>query len=100
MQYFIDNDLDFAYWPLVGYLENGNGNGWALQNWNRAGVRDGLQDASNDWRRDIWASLVNSTSAKTGRVDEVPVWRQLSLSFSDQVKSVSSPPHRFHQPRS
>ncbi|KAH7105825.1 cellulase [Auriculariales sp. MPI-PUGE-AT-0066] len=81
-----DIDVDFAYWPLVGYLENGNGNGWALQNWNKAGVRDGLTDG-NDWRKDVWTSLINNTNEKTGPVDKVPVWRILNLDHADDVKS-------------
>jgi len=88
LQYIIDNDLDFAYWPAIGYLENGWGNGWALQNWDKTGKRDGIHDG-NDWRLESWTRLVNATTYKTGPVDVVPIWQMLSIDHEDYVKSVS-----------
>ncbi|KAJ6505621.1 cellulase [Mycena vulgaris] len=36
VDYVVQTDADFAFWPLVGYLTNGSGNGWALMNWEAA----------------------------------------------------------------
>ncbi|KAG8841843.1 hypothetical protein FRB91_004636 [Serendipita sp. 411] len=84
--YLKTNDLDFAYWPLVGFLENGYGNGWALLNWDRQrNVSDGLYDG-NDWRRDRWLELVNATSA-SGPIGNSTKWSMLNVDYSDYAKS-------------
>jgi len=84
--YLEQYDLDFAIWPLVGFLENGQGDGWALMNWDRnTGHRDGLYDG-NDWRADRWTDLVNSTSL-TGPVANCTTWQMLNIDHGDYVKS-------------
>jgi hypothetical protein len=86
LNYLQANDLDFAIWPLVGFLENNQGNGWALMNWDRnTGERNGLYDG-NDWRADRWSELVNSTSL-TGAVANSTNWRMLNIDKGDYVKS-------------
>ncbi|MEV6652253.1 cellulase family glycosylhydrolase [Streptomyces sp. NPDC051219] len=41
VDYLIETDADFAYWPLVGWHEDRKGNGWALLHWDsyRPGLR-------------------------------------------------------------
>ncbi|KAG8816414.1 hypothetical protein FRC17_000339 [Serendipita sp. 399] len=88
LSYLKTNDLDYAFWPLVGFLENGYGNGWALLNWDRArNVQDGIFDG-NDWRRDRWVELVNSTSL-SGPVSNSTKWSMLNVDYSDYVKSMT-----------
>lgn len=85
LTYIMAYDLDFAFWPLVGYLENGNGNGWGLLNWDRNnGHRDGLNDG-NDWRQERWNDLVQS--GYTGSIQNATVWRMLSIDHADYVQS-------------
>ena len=80
------NDLDFAIWPLVGYLRNGQGNGWALINWDISNNRQDSLGDGNDWRRDRWYELVNATTLK-GNVDNSTNWRMLNVDRGDYVKS-------------
>jgi endoglucanase len=86
LNYLQSNDLDFAFWPLVGFLENGVGNGWALMNWNRQnGQRDGLYDG-NDWRADRWREFMGAWSL-SGPVANSTNWRMLNTDQNDYVKS-------------
>lgn len=89
--YLVTYDLDFAFWPLVGYLENGYGNGWALLNWHpRTRKRDGIWDG-NDWRAGLWTELVsptNVTRERKGLIEPVERWDMLNLDHSDYVQSL------------
>jgi endoglucanase len=86
LSYLQQYDLDFAVWPLVGFLENNQGDGWALMNWDRnTGQRNGLYDG-NDWRADRWSELINSTSL-TGPVANCTTYQMLSIDHGDYVKS-------------
>jgi endoglucanase len=86
LDYLQQYDLDFAIWPLVGYLENNQGDGWALMNWDpNTGQRNGLYDG-NDWRAERWSELINSTSL-TGPVANSTNWRMLSIDQGDYIKS-------------
>ncbi|KAJ7594106.1 cellulase [Mycena floridula] len=85
VDYLVDNDLDFAFWPLTGYLGPSWTDGWALLNWDPStGRRDGLYDG-NDWRADTWDRLVDSGA--TGFVPNVTTWKMLAMDFGDFVQS-------------
>ncbi|KAJ6632106.1 cellulase [Mycena sp. CBHHK59/15] len=86
VDYLVQTDADFAFWPLVGYLNNGTGNGWSLMNWDVNGKRTGLFDG-DDWRAPAWIELVNSTASATGQVARVPQWKMLSLDHGDFIQS-------------
>jgi endoglucanase len=84
----INNDIDFAYWPLVGFLENNAGNGWALLNWDRnTGARNGILDGQ-DWRQSDWTHLINATSS-TQHPGPATRWRMLNVDHEDYVKSAT-----------
>ncbi|KAJ7448928.1 cellulase [Mycena latifolia] len=87
VDYLVQTDADFAFWPLVGYLTNGVGNGWALMNWDTAGTRTGLFDG-DDWRAPAWNELIGGAGV-TGVVPSVPEWALLTLEHGDFVQSVS-----------
>ncbi|KAK7018557.1 glycoside hydrolase [Favolaschia claudopus] len=87
VDFLIQTDADFAFWPLVGYLENGNGNGWALMNWDKSGKRTGLFDG-DDWRAPIWQKLI-AAAGTTGQVATVPEWKQLRLDRGDFTQSLA-----------
>ncbi|MFB7294111.1 glycoside hydrolase family 5 protein [Actinacidiphila glaucinigra] len=84
--FLIQNDTDFAYWPLVGLHENRRGNGWALLHWDSAGHRMGLYDG-DDWRADAWSRLVGSPG-RTGYVAPVGRWSMLAPDHGDFVQSL------------
>jgi endoglucanase len=86
VDFLVATDTDFAYWPLVGWHENRQGNGWALASWDAAGHRMGLYDG-DDWRADAWQRLVTAPSL-TGRPPAVPGWSMLSLDHADANESL------------
>ncbi|MGP3980347.1 glycoside hydrolase family 5 protein [Streptomyces sp. KR80] len=86
VDYLIDTDADFAYWPLVGWHENGKGNGWALLHWDSAGRRVGLFDG-DDWRADAWTRLIKA-DGRTGEVTPADRWSMLSPDHGDFVQSL------------
>lgn len=79
-------DADFAYWPLVGYDLNGQGNGWALMNWDPAGKRMGLFDG-DDWRAADWNRLVHASSF-TGPAPHADDWNMLTVAHADYDQSL------------
>jgi hypothetical protein len=82
-----DNDFDFAFWPLVGYLQNGQGNGWALVSWDtNTGQRDGLFDG-NDWRADRWRDFINSTTPQKVTISNSTNYRMINIDYGDYIKS-------------
>ncbi|KAJ6567996.1 cellulase [Mycena vulgaris] len=87
VDYLVQTDADFAYWPLVGYLTNGVGNGWALMNWDATGKRTGLFDG-DDWRAPTWQKLINAPTV-SGQIRSVPEWKMLTLEHGDFVQSLS-----------
>jgi endoglucanase len=87
VDYLVQTDADFAFWPLVGYLTNGVGNGWSLMNWDATGKRTGLFDG-DDWRAPAWNELIGEASA-TGQIPIVPEWKLLTLAHGDFIQSLS-----------
>ncbi|KAJ7054987.1 cellulase [Mycena amicta] len=90
VDYLVQTDADYAFWPLVGYLNASTlaGNGWALMNWEQVlggGTRKGLFDG-DDWRAAAWSELLQGNSA-TGQIASVPEWKQLSIDHGDFIQS-------------
>ncbi|MFD9738444.1 glycoside hydrolase family 5 protein [Umezawaea sp. NPDC059074] len=92
VDYLVQADADFAYWPLVGFHTNRTGNGWALLHWDAAGNRMGLFDG-DDWRASAWTRLIGA-SGKTGQVAPVERWSMLNADHADfqQSRAVRSLP--------
>lgn len=82
----VATDADFAYWPLVGWHENKQGNGWALLHWDSAGRRIGVLDG-DDWRAGAWTRLVGA-AGRTGTVPPSDRWSMLSPDHGDFVQSL------------
>ncbi|EJD40223.1 cellulase [Auricularia subglabra TFB-10046 SS5] len=83
LAFLTSNDIDFAYWPLVGYSDANNG--WALISWDtKTGKREGLLDV-NDWRKDSFLNLVNATALATPPA--TTRWRMLNVDAESYVKS-------------
>ncbi|ALG12722.1 hypothetical protein [Kibdelosporangium phytohabitans] len=83
VDYLVETDADFAYWPLVGFHTNRGGNGWGLLHWDASGGRMGLYDG-DDWRAGAWKRLVDAP-AKPARA--VQRWSMLSLGHADFQQS-------------
>ncbi len=81
VDYLVQTDADFAYWPLVGFHTNKTGNGWALLAWDTAGKRIGVFDG-DDWRGPAWKRLTNAPS-RTGQVPPSERWSMLNLDYGD-----------------
>ncbi|WP_037617232.1 glycoside hydrolase family 5 protein [Streptomyces aureus] len=81
--YFADHDVDFAYWPLVGWQGHDD---WSLLRYDTSGNRYGILDAS-DWRGTAWNRLMTADS-RTGSVAAVPSWRMLATDHGDYVQSL------------
>ncbi|GAA2525620.1 glycoside hydrolase family 5 protein [Winogradskya humida] len=86
VDYLIQTDADFAYWPVVGWQETRAANGWALLFWDEAGNRASVNDAG-DWRTADWQRLI-AAPGKTGQVDPVARWSMLSPDHGDYVQSL------------
>lgn len=79
VDYLVQTDTDFAYWPLVGHRDSGNG--WALLEWDPAGNRTSVLDGG-DWRAPAWTRLVTA-SGRTGQVPSAERWSMLNLDYAD-----------------
>jgi endoglucanase len=79
VDYLVLTDTDFAYWPLVGHRDSGNG--WALLEWDPAGNRTSVLDGG-DWRAPAWHRLVTAPG-HTGQVPVAQRWSMLNLDYAD-----------------
>ncbi|MEV6101336.1 cellulase family glycosylhydrolase [Nocardia sp. NPDC051981] len=75
VDYLIDRDLDFAYWPIVGFQHNDQGNQWGLLRYDTDGGKRSVMDA-DDWRGPQMRRLLDA-NGKTGQVDRVRSWSAL-----------------------
>ncbi len=88
--YLTRSDADFAYWPLVGWSTDAQGNpggdSWALLRYDAAGRRSGVLDPG-DWRTARWSPLA-TTPGRTGPVPATPAWYQLTTDHRDHNASL------------
>ncbi|KAL9940528.1 hypothetical protein V8E36_000016 [Tilletia maclaganii] len=79
VQILVDYDLDYAFWPLVGWHKYGLGDGWALNAWDENGQRLSILDAG-DWRSPSWTALQSAQNVRRGKITEPtpPVFRMLA----------------------
>ncbi|WP_433380790.1 glycoside hydrolase family 5 protein [Actinoplanes sp. CA-142083] len=82
VDYLIQADADFAYWPVVGLSDTRAANDWALIFLDESG-QVSYGDA---WRGEIWNRLVGS-AGRTGVVDPVTRWSMLSPDHGDFIQS-------------
>lgn len=75
IDYLIERDLDFAYWPGVGFQHGDQGNQWALLRYDTDGSLRGIADA-DDWRGPHFQRLL-AADGRTGQVDSVRTWSAL-----------------------
>ncbi|KAK0534328.1 hypothetical protein OC842_002668 [Tilletia horrida] len=88
VQCLVEYDLDYAFWPLVGWQKYGFGDGWALHAWDEAGERLSILDAG-DWRLPSWRRLQQQQTAgvRRGAVPPMPVWRMLAPDWGGAQQS-------------
>ena len=55
--FLVDEHANFAYWPLVGWQEGGESDGWGLVQWDQDGNRISVDDG--DWRAEAWHHLID-----------------------------------------
>lgn len=74
VDYLISRDLDWAYWPIVGYQHQDQGGSWGLLRYDTDGSVRGVND--NDWRGAHFTRLVDA-KGKTGQVAPTRTWSML-----------------------
>lgn len=87
VDYLIGRDLDFAYWPLVGFHQNDEGNQWGLLRYDTSGALRSVLDA-DDWRAPHTRRLLDDN----GFTGQVPVparsWSMLQGIHEDDNRSL------------
>ena len=83
VDYLVERDADFAYWPAVGFTGHGR---WKLLDYDAQGNRSGVLDG-DDWRAPHWQRLVDSPGT-TGPVPVADTWDMLNLDHTDFVQSL------------
>ncbi|MEV7416771.1 cellulase family glycosylhydrolase [Streptomyces sp. NPDC089919] len=84
VDFLIERDADFAYWPLLGWAGHGS---WSILNFDAQGRRSGILDGP-DWRAADWRRLVGAPQ-QSGVVPVSEVWDMLNLDHADAVESAS-----------
>jgi hypothetical protein len=79
----IQNDTDFAIWPLIGWTaaDGSLQDNWALLSYDVGGNQVSVEDPG-DWRASDWNRLVGAPSL-TGPVAASPHWNMLNLDHQD-----------------
>ncbi|KAE8228752.1 hypothetical protein CF326_g6305 [Tilletia indica] len=88
VQVMIDQDLDYAFWPLVGWHKYGLGDGWALHAWDQNGQRLSVLD-EGDWRLSSWKRLQSTKNVRRGEIPVTPVWRMLAPDWGGAQQSTT-----------
>ncbi|MEV0063063.1 cellulase family glycosylhydrolase [Nocardia sp. NPDC050718] len=86
VDFLVEKDLDFAYWPIVGFHQNDAGNQWGLLRYDTAGGLRSVTDA-DDWRAAHVRRLL-AADGKTGPVAPVRTWSMLNGIHEDDNRSV------------
>jgi len=79
----IDNDTDFAIWPVIGWTaaDGTPQDSWALLSYAANGGQLSVEDPG-DWRAAGWNRLVGA-AGRTGRVGTSPRWNMVNLDNAD-----------------
>jgi endoglucanase len=81
-------DVDFAWWPAIGWATGDMPNEtFALLSYRADGSRFGI-DVPGDWRAADWRKLIEAPR-KTGLVAPAPRWNMLNLDFADHNASAT-----------
>ncbi|GAA3221618.1 glycoside hydrolase family 5 protein [Actinocorallia longicatena] len=86
VDFLIDNDLDFAYWPIVGFHSGDQGNQWGLVRYDTAGGARTV-DQADDWRGPHWRRLIAATG-RTGQIPAPRTWSMLRAQHTDANASL------------
>ncbi|MFE3259825.1 glycoside hydrolase family 5 protein [Nocardia sp. NPDC059091] len=86
VDYLINRDLDFAYWPIVGFQHQDKGNAWGLLRYDTDGSKRSVMDA-DDWRGAHLQRLL-AADGKTGQVAPVRAWSMLNAIHDDHNASL------------
>nr|WP_281252111.1 cellulase family glycosylhydrolase [Rhodococcus maanshanensis] len=85
IDYLIDRDLDFAWWPIVSFRHDDQDD-WSLLRYDTDGSRHSVFD-SDDWRGPHVRRLL-SAGGMTGQTDPVRSWSMLYGPHSDDNASL------------
>ncbi|WP_199743087.1 glycoside hydrolase family 5 protein [Nocardia stercoris] len=88
VDYLISRDLDFAYWPIVGFQHQNKGDNWALLRYDTDGSMRSVTD-SGDWRGAAFRRLM-AAHGVTGQVAPVRTWSMLNAIHDDHNASVQT----------
>ncbi|QLY29751.1 glycoside hydrolase family 5 protein [Nocardia huaxiensis] len=86
IDWLIERDLDFAYWPMVGFQKGDKGNQWALLRYDTDGSLRSVLDP-DDWRGAQLRRLVDA-KGYTGQVAPVRTWSALNAEHRDHNASL------------
>ncbi|MFF4942214.1 glycoside hydrolase family 5 protein [Streptomyces rubiginosohelvolus] len=86
VDFLVAHDLDFAYWPVVGFHDGDRGNQWGLVRYDGNGERRSVLD-SDDWRSTAWRALT-SAPGRQGVVEPVRTWSMLKATHADANRSL------------
>ncbi|MFE9376885.1 glycoside hydrolase family 5 protein [Streptomyces sp. NPDC006855] len=86
VDFLVEHDLDFAYWPAVGFHDADRGNRWGLIRYDGNGGRRSVLDP-DDWRSTAWRALV-SAPGRQGVVEPVRTWSMLKATHADANRSL------------
>lgn len=81
VDFLVAHDLDFAYWPVVGFHDGDRGNQWGLVRYDGNGERRSVLDP-DDWRSTAWRALT-SAAGRQGVVEPVRTWSMLKATHAD-----------------
>lgn len=85
VDFLIDTDVEFAYWPMVGFQENDQGNTWGLVRYAANGGLRSVHD-TDDWRGAHWRRLI-AAAGHAGQVSPVRSWSMLQAIHDDANQS-------------
>ncbi|MFD7842387.1 glycoside hydrolase family 5 protein [Nocardia sp. NPDC059764] len=86
VDYLIDRDLDFAYWPIVGFQHQDKGNDWGLLRYDTDGSKRSVMD-TDDWRGAHVRRLLDA-AGQTGQIAPVRGWSMLNAIHDDHNASL------------
>ncbi|KFK91286.1 glycoside hydrolase [Streptomyces sp. JS01] len=86
VDFLVAHDLDFAYWPVVGFHDGDRGNQWGLVRYDGNGERRSVLDP-DDWRSTAWRALT-SAPGRQGVVEPVRTWSMLKATHTDANRSL------------